>query len=138
MTFLQYVLSVLAQFIPSIPEANITGTYSENTEEAVRAFQSYAGLPATGTIDDATWNALYAQYSAIRSEVLSSGELFPITELDVPEAVPVFANAQAPAPSIFPQPPTGDAAQRYTDTSRFLQYPAGGFAVGQQDEEGSL
>ena len=80
-TFLQYVLSVLAQFIPSIPEANITGTYSENTEEAVRAFQSYAGLPATGSIDDATWNALYAQYSAIRSEVLSSGELFPITEL---------------------------------------------------------
>ena len=138
MTFLQYVLSVLAQFIPSIPEANITGTYSENTEEAVRAFQSYAGLPATGTIDDATWNALYAQYSAIRSEVLSSGELFPITELDVPEAVPVFANAQVPAPSIFPQPPTGDAAQRYTDTSRFLQYPAGGFAAGQQDEEGSL
>lgn len=137
-TFLQYVLSVLAQFIPSIPEANITGTYSENTEEAVRAFQSYAGLPATGTIDDATWNALYAQYSAIRSEVLSSGELFPITELDVPEAVPVFANAQVPAPSIFPQPPTGDAAQRYTDTSRFLQYPAGGFAAGQEDEEGSL
>ena len=137
-TFLQYVLSVLAQFIPSIPEASITGTYSENTEEAVRAFQSYAGLPVTGSIDDATWNALYAQYSAIRSEVLSSGELFPITESDAPEAVPVFANTEAPAPSIFPQPPTGDAAQRYTDTSRFLQYPAGGFAAGQQDEEGSL
>ena len=137
-TFLQYVLSVLAQFISSIPEANITGTYSENTEEAVRAFQSYAGLPVTGSIDDATWNALYAQYSAIRSEVLSSGELFPITQLDTPEAVPVFANAQAPAPSIFPQSPTGDAAQRYSDTSRFLQYPAGGFAAGQQDEEGSL
>ena len=73
-TFLQYVLSVLAQFIPSIPEANITGTYSENTEEAVRAFQSYAGLPATGTIDDATWNALYAQYAGIRQEVTFIGQ----------------------------------------------------------------
>ena len=137
-TFLQYVLSVLAAFIPSIPAADITGTYTENTQESVRAFQDYAGLSPTGSIDDTTWNALYAQYSAIRSEVLSSGELFPITELDVPEAVPVFANAQVAAPSIFPQPPTGDAAQRYTDTSRFLQYPAGGFAAGQQDEEGSL
>ena len=131
-TFLQYVLSVLAQFIPSIPEAEHHGhILGKHRRKLCRAFQSYAGLPATGSIDDATWNALYAQYSAIRSEVLSSGELFPITELDVPEAVPVFANAQAPAPSIFPQPPTGDAAQRYTDTSRFLQYPAGGFAAGQ-------
>lgn len=32
-TFLQYVLSVLAAFIPSIPAADITGTYTENTQE---------------------------------------------------------------------------------------------------------
>ena len=72
-TFLQYVLSVLAAFIPSIPAADITGTYTENTQESVRAFQDFAGLSPTGSIDDATWNALYAQYAGIRQEVLSDG-----------------------------------------------------------------
>ncbi|MEI3131665.1 MAG: peptidoglycan-binding protein [Oscillospiraceae bacterium] len=139
-TFLQYVLSVLAAFIPSIPAADITGTYTENTQESVRAFQDYAGLSPTGSIDDTTWNALYAQYAGIRQEVLSDGELFPITQTDAPEATPVFASdtPAAPPASIFPQPPTGEAAQRYSDTSRFLQYPAGGFAPGQQDKEGPL
>ena len=139
-TFLQYVLSVLAAFIPSIPAADITGTYTENTQESVRAFQDFAGLSPTGSIDDATWNALYAQYAGIRQEVLSDGELFPITQTDAPEATPVFASdtPAAPPASIFPPPPTGEAAQRYSDTSRFLQYPAGGFAPGQQDEEGPL
>ena len=141
-TFLQYVLLVLAQFISSIPDVTITGTYTENTEEAVRAFQSYAGLPATGSIDEATWNALYAQYASIRSEVFSDGELFPITDQPEPEAVTVFASntrpSETPALSIFPQPSTGESAQRYSDTSRFLQYPAGGFAFGQRDEEASL
>ena len=138
--FLQYVLSVLAAFIPSIPAADITGTYTENTQESVRAFQDFAGLSPTGSIDDATWNALYAQYAGIRQEVLSDGELFPITQTDAPEATPVFASdtPAAPPASIFPPPPTGEAAQRYSDTSRFLQYPAGGFAPGQQDEEGPL
>ena len=139
-TFLQYVLSVLAAFIPSIPAADITGTYTENTQESVRAFQDFAGLSPTGSIDDTTWNALYAQYAGIRQEVLSDGELFPITQTDAPEATPVFASdtPAAPPASIFPQPPTGEAAQRYSDTSRFLQYPAGGFAPGQQDEEGPV
>ena len=142
-TFLQYVLSVLAEFISSVPAADITGTYTENTAESVRAFQVYAGLPATGSIDEATWNALYAQYAGIRSEVLSSGELFPITTQPEPEAAPVFAaspdSSPAPQPaaqsSLRPEPPTGEAAQRYSDTSRFLQYPAEGFALGQRDEE---
>ena len=142
-TFLQYVLSVLSQFISSIPQADITGTYTEATAASVSAFQQYAGLSATGAIDDATWNALYAQYSAIRSEVLSNGELFPITTQPEPEAVAVFAKAgtQPDAPqqsTLAPQPPTDEAAQRYSDTSRFLQYPAGGFALGQQDEEAAL
>ncbi len=147
-TFLQYVLTVLSQFISSIPPADITGTYTENTAEAVRAFQQYAGLSATGSIDDDTWNALYAQYSGIRSEVLSNGELFPITEQDAPSAIPVSApdgayravslsaqTASSPPDSrVFLRAPSGEDAQRYGDTSRFLQYPAGGFSLGQRDE----
>jgi len=136
-TFLQYVLSVLSEFLPSVPAPDITGTYTENTAASVRAFQSYESLSATGSIDEATWSALYAQYAAIRDTVLADGELFPITTAQAPEAVPVFA-ADTIAQSPFPQPPAGEAAQRWSDTSRFLQYPAGGFAPGQQDEEGAL
>ena len=135
-TFLQYVLSVLAEFIASVPAADITGTYTENTADAVRAFQVYTGLTPTGSIDDATWNALYAQYAAIRQEVLSNGALFPITEQPEPSAVPVFAAAQdTPRPDPSLRAPEGEAAQQYAGTSRFLQYPAGGFAFGQRDEE---
>ena len=137
-TFLQYVLTVLSEFLPSVPAPDITGTYTENTADSVRAFQVYENLPATGSIDEATWNALYAQYAGIRDTVLTDGELFPITTAQEPEAVPVFAPERAAAQSPFPQPPTGEAAQRWSDTSRFLQYPAGGFAPGQTDEEAPL
>lgn len=105
-SFLQYVLSVFSQFIPTIPAISITGTYDAATESAVRAFQSWAGLPPTGNIDDASWSAIYAQYAGIRDEVLTSDELFPITQ-----------------------------AENYESASRFLQYPAEGFAPGQQDGE---
>lgn len=54
-TLLQYMLSVLSQFISSLPAITITGTFNESTEQAVRAFQEYVGLPATGVVDQSTW-----------------------------------------------------------------------------------
>jgi Putative peptidoglycan binding domain len=36
----------------------VTGTYDAATQQAVVQFQASAGLPATGQIDTATWNAL--------------------------------------------------------------------------------
>jgi hypothetical protein len=36
----------------------VTGTYDAATQQAVAQFQAGAGLPATGQIDTATWNAL--------------------------------------------------------------------------------
>lgn len=116
-TFLQYVLSVLAQFLPTISAPPLTGTYDSATESAVRAFQSFAALNESGVVDEATWSAIYAQYAGIRGEILTDGELFPLT------AQPAASAAQAP--------------ENYA-ASRFLQYPAGGFAPGQQDEEGSV
>lgn len=38
--------------------ADRAGVFSGNTANAVRAFQSHRGLPATGVVDQATWKAL--------------------------------------------------------------------------------
>ncbi|MBE9136073.1 peptidoglycan-binding protein, partial [Nodosilinea sp. LEGE 07088] len=37
----------------------ITGIYDQTTQNAVREFQRVNGLPVTGTVDAATWQALY-------------------------------------------------------------------------------
>lgn len=59
---LQYMLSVVSEFIPNIPPAASTGVYDLATRDAVAAFQRYAGLSPTGAVGETTWNALYDQY----------------------------------------------------------------------------
>lgn len=41
------------------------GYYGHDTAAGVRRFQQEEGLPPTGQVDAATWNALYRVYSAI-------------------------------------------------------------------------
>lgn len=73
----QYMLDVLSDFIPSIPPVVQTGTFDTATEEAVRAFQQYAGLPVTGSVDAQTWDAIYEQFSSVESEIFDQEVLFP-------------------------------------------------------------
>ena len=53
--------------------------YTANIRDAVRAFQTSAGLPTTGTVDAQTWDTLYEQYATIEREVFSQEVLFPNT-----------------------------------------------------------
>ena len=46
------------------PHIAIDGLYGKETENAVRKFQGYEGLPITGEIDFLTWTLLYQQYLA--------------------------------------------------------------------------
>lgn len=66
---LQYMLSVIAEFYPEVTTAAVDGIYGEDTRQSVLAFQQYAGLPATGTVNATTWLALYRAYEGIRSTV---------------------------------------------------------------------
>lgn len=116
---LQYMLAVLAEFLPAIPDVTQTGVYDAQTQSAVSAFQSYAGLPVTGSVDEPTWNAIYSQYTAIDGDVFENGELFPYTRED--EAVPAGAFAP-PAP-------------RFESTTRFVQFPGMTLSEGMQDAE---
>ena len=76
---LQYMLSVLSSFIPSIPPLQIDGIYGAATRAAVLAAQRRFGLPETGTVGAQTWDAIYDQYSGIETTSLRSEEAFPAT-----------------------------------------------------------
>ncbi len=70
--FLQYMLSVLSTYIPSIPPVTVDGAYGPATRAAVLAFQRRYGLPETGTVGVTTWDTLYDQYSGIENTSLRS------------------------------------------------------------------
>ena len=75
---LQYMLSVLSTYIPSIPPVTIDGIYGNATRAAVLAAQRRFGLPETGTVGEATWDEIYDQYSGIENTTLRNNETFPI------------------------------------------------------------
>ena len=60
----QYYLSFIAQFNDFIPAVTQDGVYGQATKNAVSAFQQSVGLPQTGVVDEATWNALYSSYKS--------------------------------------------------------------------------
>ncbi|MFD5316416.1 peptidoglycan-binding protein [Streptomyces sp. NPDC127098] len=62
-------------------EENPTGYYGDVTTAAVRAFQEAAGIEATGTVFEPTWEALTSQTRAPSQE-----EMFPPVE--IPEVEP--------------------------------------------------
>ena len=73
------------------------GYYGPATAEGVRAFQAEEGLPPTGQVDAATWNALYRAYTAITAAekpptpINGKGNT-PLKEGDVGDPV-LFLNA---------------------------------------------
>lgn len=59
---MQFFLSYIANFNEYITPIEMTGTFDEYTEQAVRDFQTFYGLPVTGTIDAATSEEIYNVY----------------------------------------------------------------------------
>ena len=74
---LQYMLSVLSEYIPQIPEVNVDGIFGPATRNAVIALQGYLGLPQTGVVDEDTWDELYDQFAGIENTSLRSEVTFP-------------------------------------------------------------
>jgi len=82
---LQYMLTVLREFIAEIPPVTRSGVYDIATRDAVRAFQRFEGLPVTGAVDAQTWDALYTQVTTVEEAVSANGNLeqFPGQTLTV-------------------------------------------------------
>ena len=76
---LQYMLSVLSSFLPQVPDPGMSGIFDNATLNAVRGFERYAGLPVTGSVGEATWDAIFEQFNSVDITVFENGALFPET-----------------------------------------------------------
>lgn len=114
---LQYMLAVLAEYIPSIPNIAVDGIYGSSTRAAVLAAQRRFRLPETGTVGTQTWDAIYDQFSGIENTSLRSTETFP-------------NGSQQPT-----QARRGNTSSQpnYAATTVMTQFPGRDLTIGNQD-----
>jgi len=109
---LQYMLSILSAYIPSIPPVNIDGIFGPSTRAAVVAAQRRFGLPETGEVDFDTWDEIYDQFSGIENTTLRDIQDFPYTAALAGVTVP---------------------RNRYSRTSTINQFSGNDLRIGNQD-----
>ena len=113
------MLSVISAYIPNIPPVQVDGIYGMATADAVIAAQRWFGLPETGSsVDSATWDAIYDQFTGIENTSLRNEENFPRTQNT---AVPAFSQNRT------------SQRNRYANTSTMTQFPGRNLSVGNQD-----
>lgn len=66
---LQTMLRVLAEDDPTLPIVIPDGIYSQNTMQAVTAFQYRNRLPVTGIVDQFTWERIVEDYEPARIRI---------------------------------------------------------------------
>lgn len=59
---LQYLIAFIAAFTPTVRPISIDGIFGSNTRGAVEDFQTDAGLPITGVVNEETWIEIYNTY----------------------------------------------------------------------------
>lgn len=109
---LQYMLSVLAAYIPEIPRINVDGIFGPATRNAVVAAQRRFGLPQTGVVNPQTWDEIYDQFSGIETTSFRDPENFPFTSAI--QGNPVNRN-------------------RYSRSTTMQQFPGNNLRMGNQD-----
>ena len=121
---LQYMLAVLSSFIPSIPPVTVDGIFGNATRAAVLAAQRRFQLPETGSVDAATWNEIYDQYSGIENTSLRSTETFPVS--NSAGTVRQVSNTRRGNTQVTAQSP-------YNRTTTLTQFPGRDLSIGAQD-----
>ena len=74
---LQYMLNVVADFIPELSPVLIDGRYGIQTRNAVLAYQRFASLTPSGLVGASTWNSLTNRFAGITGTVIDGEALFP-------------------------------------------------------------
>ena len=121
---LQYMLSVLSEYIAEIPPVVIDGIYGSATRAAVLAAQRRFRLPETGTVGTQTWKEIYSQYSGIENTVFRSVETFPQPGENSPGVRAAVNIRRANQPSVRPV---------YSKTTTLTQFPGNDLTIGTQD-----
>lgn len=129
--YLQYMLSIVGQYISSVPVISVDGVFGTRTRDAVYAFQRFAGLPQTGTVNSRTWDAIYNQYAGISGRSAQISTLPASTNSGSGGAAAVAAFSAA-TPRGTPRAQT--ASERYYETAAHrTQYPGQTLSVGSMD-----
>ena len=77
---IQYYLSYIAVFVPTVAEASMDGDFGPATTNAVKSFQRTYGLPETGVVDRATWDRIENVYYEFISQIdfeFTGGRILP-------------------------------------------------------------
>ena len=61
---IQYMLGELSLVYDNLGTVQQSGIYNEETENAIREFQTRNLLPATGKVDKTTWDFLVSSYNS--------------------------------------------------------------------------
>ena len=109
---LQYMLAVLAQYIPEIPGPAVDGIFGQATRNAVVAAQRRFRLSQTGIVDSETWDEIYDQFSGIETTTWRDPQDFPYTS------------------AVLGQTPQ---RSRYARTGTMTQFPGVSLAGGSRD-----
>ena len=76
----QYFLSYIALFVPSVIAATVDGDFGSGTENSVKSFQRTYGMTETGVVDRATWDRIENIYYEMVSQIdfeFSGGRILP-------------------------------------------------------------
>jgi len=130
---LQYMLSVLASYIPEIPPVEIDGIFGAATRAAVLAAQRRFSLPESGVVDASTWSEIYNQYAGIENISLRNAEVFPDLRGN---AQPAFSQTRSirrtPVQRQEPTPVRQPGAT-YRQSSTMTQFPGFDLRTNAQD-----
>ncbi len=77
---IQYLLSYIALFVPTVQSTSFDGSFGPSTENAVRSFQRTYGLPETGIVDRATFDRMENVYFEFVNEInyeFNNGRILP-------------------------------------------------------------
>lgn len=75
---IQYYLRVISNYYDTVPSVEVTGTFDDATDAAVRAFQQTYGLPVDGIVGQNTWNDMYRAYRGIVAAQVVSADALPL------------------------------------------------------------
>ena len=143
---LQYYLSYISAFVPTVPATVIDGSFGAETERAVRAFQSTYGLVEDGVVGEETFRELTDVYQGLVSSIplrFSEGVTLPFpgealslgTEGEAVRIIQEYLNYIAESypqiPTVFPDgvygPATRDAVATF---QRIFEIPSQEGVVG--------